>query len=948
MPSVTYNGQSFAIDGRRFWILGASIHYARLPVEAWRRAIAAARDAGFNTIDTACPWTLHEPRQDRFDFSGQADVRRFISLCAEMGMRVILRPGPYIGSGFDGGGLPAWLAEIPGLRVREANEHYLERMFTYMRKLLNELDGLQVTKTLPGSSQGGPIMLVQAEHAWLCANPEQATKYLREINRIIRECGFNIPIINANDLWQDVPGTIDTWRGSDNLLEHLRQFRTLQTNAPRLLSVFNAASTPVWGEASPKSLAPAARLQYNLAQCLAAGAQPVVSPFAGGLNFGFLGGRLPGGPDRFCTTAAAAGAPYGEAGARGERFAAIRRPLTFAKHFGHVFADLEPDLQSVVPMIPPPPGNQPERSAKATHSNGLTVVPLEGSQGRIVFIFTDGQQRSTELLLDNGVRMPVELNSQPVSWYVFDADLNGSGRLDYANLCPFAIVDRSIVVLYGPEGAEGYLSINGAPLSVRVPSGHRPQVIDHKGITVVVCSESQIDQTFTDDNAVYVGVAGFNMEGRPIPAGDARPWVVTRGATLRALPEDDAAAVPANSGSRTKHTKKSIRLSDWSAASAQQYADGKSPRYATLSGPATLTACGAPTGYGWYRVALSASSAKKRLCAMPESADRVHLYVDGAFDHIHGVGLGATSEPFDLKLSKGEHTLVALVDNLGRFADGNELMERKGLFGHVWEVKPLRAAKPKRIEGTPIDPFTLRGYIAGLTKGQLSERDQVQWQFQHAKKTPILIEVQGATCTGTFILNDEPIAYYAGQLGSATMRLLISRDTHESFKRGKNALRFSPDQEQPKARRMISDATTLYECVEALTEKGSWSFAKWEPPVAREFAEVSKTAAKQMRGVPCWWRATFDGPEHLDRPLWFDTRGLSKGQVFLNGRNLGRYFTSTVKGKAVGPQTRLLLPTSWLKAGQPNEVVVFDEHGWDPGRTRLVLSPAGDLDERAT
>ena len=32
--------------------------------------------------------------------------------------------------------------------------------------------------------------------------------------------------------------------------------------------------------------------------------------------------------------------------------------------------------------------------------------------------------------------------------------------------------------------------------------------------------------------------------------------------------------------------------------------------------------------------------------------------------------------------------------------------------------------------------------------------------------------------------------------------------------------------------------------------------------------------------------------------------GLSKGQAFINGENLGRYFTATATGKAVGPQTR--------------------------------------------
>ncbi len=81
MPRVTYDSQSFSIDGRRIWVLGGSVHYARVPAEAWADRIAAAAQAGLNTIETVCPWALHESRKGRFNFTGQADVRRFVELC---------------------------------------------------------------------------------------------------------------------------------------------------------------------------------------------------------------------------------------------------------------------------------------------------------------------------------------------------------------------------------------------------------------------------------------------------------------------------------------------------------------------------------------------------------------------------------------------------------------------------------------------------------------------------------------------------------------------------------------------------------------------------------------------------------------------------------------------------------------------------------------------------
>ncbi len=66
------------------------------------------------------------------------------------------------------------------------------------------------------------------------------------------------------------------------------------------------------------------------------------------------------------------------------------------------------------------------------------------------------------------------------------------------------------------------------------------------------------------------------------------------------------------------------------------------------------------------------------------------------------------------------------------------------------------------------------------------------------------------------------------------------------------------------------------------------------------------------------------------------TTGLSKGQVYVNGHNLGRYFTATADGRAVGPQQHLYVPASWVNAARDNEIVVFDEHGFSPYRIRIL------------
>ncbi len=55
---------------------------------------------------------------------------------------------------------------------------------------------------------------------------------------------------------------------------------------------------------------------------------------------------------------------------------------------------------------------------------------------------------------------------------------------------------------------------------------------------------------------------------------------------------------------------------------------------------------------------------------------------------------------------------------------------------------------------------------------------------------------------------------------------------------------------------------------------------------------------------------------------YFDMSKYSKGIVYVNGYNLGRYWS-------IGPQQRLYCPASWLRKGM-NEIIVFDLHQSTP------------------
>ncbi|KAK7346392.1 hypothetical protein VNO80_20910 [Phaseolus coccineus] len=102
-----------------------------------------------------------------------------------------------------------------------------------------------------------------------------------------------------------------------------------------------------------------------------------------------------------------------------------------------------------------------------------------------------------------------------------------------------------------------------------------------------------------------------------------------------------------------------------------------------------------------------------------------------------------------------------------------------------------------------------------------------------------------------------------------------------------------------------------------------------------------------------WHRTSFDAPEG-DEPLALDMEGMGKGQIWINGQSIGRYWTAFATGNCndcnyagsfrppkcqlgCGQPTQRWyhVPRSWLKPTQ-NLLVIFEELGGDPSKISLV------------
>ena len=92
----------------------------------------------------------------------------------------------------------------------------------------------------------------------------------------------------------------------------------------------------------------------------------------------------------------------------------------------------------------------------------------------------------------------------------------------------------------------------------------------------------------------------------------------------------------------------------------------------------------------------------------------------------------------------------------------------------------------------------------------------------------------------------------------------------------------------------------------------------------------------------CFYQATFQVDAPAD--MFVDARSLGKGEVFINGQPLGRFWK-------IGPQGTLYPPAPWLKKGN-NEIVVFDLDGQGnpslPFLAHAILDANSELTRRYT
>ncbi len=183
--------KNWLMDDAAFQFFGGEIHPSRIPHQYWEHRIQMVKALGCNTISLYIMWNFHERPDGSFDFcTPDKDIGKFIDLCAENGMWVILRSGPYVCAEWDFGGLPPRMLADPQFRT-SGNLQIRLNAYNYMTavKAWNKAVYENVVKgrTL---AAGGPIMLLALENEYTSWSPTDPT-YIPELAKQWTELGYS-------------------------------------------------------------------------------------------------------------------------------------------------------------------------------------------------------------------------------------------------------------------------------------------------------------------------------------------------------------------------------------------------------------------------------------------------------------------------------------------------------------------------------------------------------------------------------------------------------------------------------------------------------------------------------------------------------------------------------------------------------------------------------------
>lgn len=153
---IEVNSYYMSVGGKPVIPVMGEFHYSRYPECQWEEEILKMKAGGVTVIPTYVFWSIHEEKEGVFNWEGNRNLRKFLSLCQKHNVWTVVRIGPFCHGEIRNGGLPDWLFVKP-LEIRSNDANYLKYVKRLYEEIGRQLEGLYY-------KDGGTIIGTQIEN----------------------------------------------------------------------------------------------------------------------------------------------------------------------------------------------------------------------------------------------------------------------------------------------------------------------------------------------------------------------------------------------------------------------------------------------------------------------------------------------------------------------------------------------------------------------------------------------------------------------------------------------------------------------------------------------------------------------------------------------------------------------------------------------------------------
>lgn len=220
---IDFTDYYMTYDGTPFFGVSAEFHYSRLDSRMWDKELAKLKDAGVNIVSTYIFWNHHEECKGVWDFTGRRNLRRFVKLCAQHRLFVIVRMGPFDHGEVRNGGVPDWVFSQP-CEARSTDPGFLALVEDLYRHIAGQLQGLYF-------KDGGPVIAAQLDNEYMHSSApwefldgvtedwvpggHEGASYIEALRSIAEKCGVAVPFYTSTG-WGGAPvpnNVLPLWGG---------------------------------------------------------------------------------------------------------------------------------------------------------------------------------------------------------------------------------------------------------------------------------------------------------------------------------------------------------------------------------------------------------------------------------------------------------------------------------------------------------------------------------------------------------------------------------------------------------------------------------------------------------------------------------------------------------------------------------------------------------------